>query len=120
MLDFIHRMIDVDTQTLTIIISLSCIAAFMKREILGSLLIAVVIAPFYVLASLFCLYMFRHNYLSLVSDADREATIAAALGITLVFVAFLILLDAHRAISARRVNRNMQQRKLIQGQNRKA
>ncbi len=120
MMDFIHRMIDVDTQTLAIIISLSCIAAFMKREILGSMLIAVVIAPFYVLASLFCLHMFRHNYLSLVSDADREATIAAALGITLVFVVFLILLDAHRAMSARRVNKNMQQRKLIQGQKRKA
>ncbi len=118
MLEMLHRMIDVDTQTMAIIVSLSCLAAFMKREILGSMLIAVIIAPFYVLASLFCLYMFRHNYLSVVSDTDREATIAAALGITLVFVAFLILLDAHRAMAARKVNKNLKDRKLLQGQNR--
>lgn len=118
MLEIFHRMIDVDAQTLGIIVALSCLAAFMKREILGSMLIAVLIAPFYVLASLVCLYVFRHNYLSLVSDADREATIAAALGITIVFVVFLVLLDAHRAMSARRVNKNLKDRKMLQGQHR--
>lgn len=119
MLEMFQRMIDVDTQTLGIIVALSCLAAFMKREILGSMLIAVLIAPVYIFASLVSLYVFRQNYLSLVSDADREATIATAVGITVVFIVFLLLLDMHRAMSSRRVNKNLKDRKMLQGQQRR-
>jgi len=105
MLDVIYKMIDVEKDVFTIIVVVCIIAAVLKRDLLGSDLLAMLFVPVYIFASLASLYIFRYNYLVVVGDHQIEAIIAAALGITISFLVFLVLMDLVRLVTGWNVKR---------------
>ncbi|MBU1209985.1 MAG: hypothetical protein KJ587_01785 [Alphaproteobacteria bacterium] len=115
MLDVIYKMIDVEKDVFTIIVVVCVIAAVLKRELLGSDLLAIISVPVYIFASLAGLYIFRYNYLVVVADHQIEAVIAAALGITVSFLVFLVLMDFVRLVTGWNVKRIIKNRKLDGG-----
>jgi energy-converting hydrogenase Eha subunit E len=85
----------------------------LKREILGGVWLVVGMVPLYVLASLTSMYFFRKYQLVAVSDKEIEAVIVSAVGVTIVFLCYLICLDLFRSVTAWHVKRMIKKRNLI-------
>lgn len=115
MLDVIYKMIDVERDVFTIIVVVCVIAAVLKREILGSDLLAIAAVPIYLAASLASLYVFRYNYLVVIGDHQIEAVIAASFGITVSFLFFLVVMDFVRLLTGWNVKRAIKSRSLEAG-----
>jgi len=73
MMNLIYKMLEVETDVFYIIIAICVIAAVLKRELLGSDILAIIAVPIYIAASFVSLYVFRHNYMVVVSDHQIEA-----------------------------------------------
>lgn len=113
MMDLFYKIIDVQDHTLHIIIGVCIIAAILKREILGGVWFVAGMVPIYVLASLTSMYFFRKYQLVAVSDKEIEAVIVSAVGVTIVFLCYLICLDVFRSVTAWNVKRMIKKRNLI-------
>lgn len=112
MMEVVNRILEFQSDVLYIIVGASITAAILKRELLGSDLIAILAVPVYIVASLLSLYVFRYNYWVVVSDRQIEAVIASTFGITVSFLLYLVLVDFVRAITGWHVKRIISQRNI--------
>lgn len=119
MMDLIYKILAVETDVFYIIIAVSVIAALLKRELLGSDLLALAAVPIYITVSLIGLYVFRYNYMVVVSDHQIEAVIAASFGITVSFLCILVIMDFFRTLTNWQVQRNIKTRNLDRDTNAK-
>jgi hypothetical protein len=113
MMDIVNRIFDVHVDVFYIIVCICVAAALLKREILGSDLVAIFGIPVYIMASLVSLFIFRYNYWVVVSDRKIEAVIASSFGITVTFLLYLAAVDLIRFLTGWHVKRIVTRRKLV-------
>lgn len=112
MLDLVYKILEVHDDVFYIIIVVCVLAAVLKREMLGSDMMAILAAPTYIAASLVTLYLSReHNWVP-VGDEQIEAIIASFIGITITFIIFVIGMNTVNAITGWQVKRKINSRNL--------
>ncbi|MBU2583034.1 MAG: hypothetical protein KJ622_15085 [Alphaproteobacteria bacterium] len=115
MMEFVYKIIDVDTQTIYLIILVSVVSAFLQREIIGSDLFTYISLPTFIAASFVSLFVCRENYWLILGDPIIEVIVSSIIAITLSFMVFLLAVNLSSAFTGWNVRRMLKKRNLDGG-----
>ena len=106
MLDFLNRVVTVDTYTLVVVGVLSGWAGVLTLHVLSRTVMALVFVPGFIFSALFTNYVFELTGFDPTPDRETNVVVACTLGIILALFVMLLLLRATSILSGMRVERH--------------
>jgi hypothetical protein len=106
MLDFLNRVVTVDTYTLVVIGVLSGWAGVLTLHVLSRTVLALVFVPGFILGALIANYVFELTGYRPTPDHETNVVIATTLGIILALFVLQLFLRATAILAGMRVERH--------------
>ena len=106
MLDFLNRVITVDTYTLVVVAVLSGWAGVLTLHVLSRTVLALVFVPGFIFSALVANYVFELTGFHPTPDRETNVVIACTLGIIIALFALLLLLRVTALLAGMRVERH--------------
>ncbi len=106
MLDFLNRLVTVDTYTLVVVAVLSGWAGVLTLHVLSRTVLALAFVPGFVLGALITNYVFELTAFYPTPDRETNVVIASTLGIIIALFALLVFLRVTAILAGMRVERH--------------
>jgi hypothetical protein len=106
MLDFLNRVITVDTYTLVVVAVLSGWAGVLTLHVVSRTVLALVFVPGFIVSALVTNYVFELTGFHPTPDRETNVVIASTLGVIIALFALLLLLRVTALLAGMRVERH--------------
>ena len=106
MLDFLNRVVTLDTYTLVVVAVLSAWAGVLTLHVLSRTVLAFAFVPGFILGALIANYVFELTGFNPTPDRETNVVIASTLGIILALFVLMLILRATAILAGMRVERH--------------